>query len=88
MERNEKARAQSYFTDIQTFPTEPTDSGRLDYYTGTIATSFHDLKSDEVHSLGITADDVPVWSIDGTTTPIGNALSPDCLLYTSDAADE
>ena len=76
----DKARAQSYFTDIQTYPTEPTDSGRLDYYTGTIATSFHDLKSGEVHGLGITADDVPVWKIGDTTTPIGNALSPEIAM--------
>ena len=73
----DKSRAMSYFTDIQTFPTVPTDSGRLDYYTGTIATSFHDLKSQEVHGLSITADDVPIWSVDGNTTPIGNALSPE-----------
>ena len=61
---------------LQVKPTIPTDVDNLDWYFGNITTSFHDLKSEEILGMGITANHIPVWKeIDGTETGIGNAMS-------------
>ena len=77
----DKSRASRMYGTWLIKPKVPTDSGHLDYYTGTIATSFHDLKSQEIYGMGITDDDVPVWEITrGTQTKITQSFSPDIAM--------
>jgi len=72
----EGSRTRGFNLDLLITPETASDSSVQDLYVGWIATSFHDLKSDEVRGLGVNADYEPVFKPDSGADVIISGAAP------------